>query len=75
MFEVQNKSNELPVQVFWPVVPYFNVNPTNVSIGPEEKQNFWVSFRPKHTGQFSSTLNAELLGGMFKIPLKVSGIS
>lgn len=70
-----NKSNELPIQIFWPVVPYFGVNPNNVIIGPEEKHNFWVSFRPKHTGQFVTTLTAELLNGIFKIPLKVAGIS
>ncbi|KAM3144881.1 hypothetical protein pb186bvf_002886, partial [Paramecium bursaria] len=73
IFDVENKSNELPIQISWPTIPYFTVNPVTANVEPEGKQNFWVSFRPKHTGNFSTLLNAELLGGIFKIPLKVVG--
>lgn len=36
---------------------------------------FWINFKPKHTGTFQSTLNVELLNGIFQIPIKLSGSS
>jgi hypothetical protein len=45
------------------------------TLQPDEKQNFWVSFRPKHTGNFTTVINAELLGGIFRIPVRLAGVS
>ncbi|CAD8106047.1 unnamed protein product [Paramecium primaurelia] len=74
VFEVQNMSKEQSILIGFPTIPYFTVNPQLKQLAINEKVNFWVSFRPKHIGQFSNVLNAELLGGVFKIPIKVTGV-
>ncbi|CAD8120828.1 unnamed protein product [Paramecium sonneborni] len=74
VFEVSNMSKVQSILIGFPTIPYFSVNPQLKKLAINEKINFWVTFRPKHVGQFSNVLNAELLGGVFKIPIKVTGI-
>ncbi|CAD8117028.1 unnamed protein product [Paramecium sonneborni] len=73
IFEIQNLSQELPILISFPNIPYFSVTPPIKTLGQSEKINFQISFKPKHIGQFASTLNAELLGGIFKIPIRLTG--
>jgi len=47
------------------------VTPSQYILQPDSFSGFWVNFKPKHTGKFVTTMNVELLGGVYKIPLKL----
>ena len=52
LFQVSNKNQELPIDMSFPVIPYFSVSPSVNSLEPEQQSAFWITFKPKHTGSF-----------------------
>lgn len=51
------------------------MKPDHATLLPNQSSTFTVSFNPKSLGEFYETLNLNLLGGTYKIPLKIKAKS
>eukprot|EP00002_Diphylleia_rotans_P025649 TRINITY_DN5079_c0_g1_i5.p1 TRINITY_DN5079_c0_g1~~TRINITY_DN5079_c0_g1_i5.p1 ORF type:complete len:2913 (-),score=444.38 TRINITY_DN5079_c0_g1_i5:284-9022(-) len=73
MFSIKNDSEELPVDFSIPKAAHFHINPTKGKLLPLQSQNLIASFMPNQIGQFKSTIQISICGGILTLPLKFEG--
>ena len=61
MFQISNKNTEIPIDFYFPRIPYFHVKPERATIRPKETSHFIATFQPKQIEIHKGVLNIELV--------------
>jgi hypothetical protein len=72
---IKNKNEDLPIDFNFTKVANFHAVPAKGKLLPGTEHSINISFEPKNFGVFNQEMNLELLGGIYKIPIKVMGSS
>ena len=72
-FELENKSEEHPIEFSFERVSAFTVTAAKYILKPQEKTELLATFCPKNLGCFNLDFHLYLLNGQYKIPLKFFG--
>jgi len=75
MFNVTNKSLELPFTFSVKKVAFFHCKPSTGTLLPGQSQNVLMTFSPGQLGSFTSLMHLVINQGIFVVPLKVAGAS
>lgn len=71
---VKNKNEDLPIEFNFTKVAHFHAIPSKGKFLPGTEHTINISFEPKNFGVFKdSKMDLELLGGLYKIPIKLQG--
>ena len=72
---IKNKNEDLAIDFNFTNVANFHAIPAKGKLLPGTEHSINISFEPKNFGVFNQEMNLELLGGIYKIPLKLMGSS
>ena len=72
---IYNKSEELPVTFNFPKIAHFKAEPCSGIIAPLLSIPIRITFKPNNLGVFSSSLNLDLVNGIYSVPIKLFGIA
>lgn len=72
---IKNKNEDLPIDFNFTKVAHFHAVPARGKLLPGTEHSINISFEPKNFGVFNSQMDLELLGGIYRIPIKVMGTS
>ncbi|KAL4497051.1 hypothetical protein ABPG72_002207 [Tetrahymena utriculariae] len=75
MFLVENKHNQMPVDIKIPRIPSFSVDPIGATINPGVKSSFIATFQPSTVGKYKTNIYITLINDQYKIPIQVIGES
>lgn len=69
-----NKNEDLPLDFCFSKVASFKAMPSRGKLLPGTPHTINISFEPKSLGLVSQEMVLEILNGVYKIPLKLSGL-
>lgn len=73
---IKNKNEDLPLDFNFTKVAQFHAVPARGKLLPGTEHTINISFEPKNFGVFKDlVMDLELLGGLYKIPIKLQGSS
>jgi hypothetical protein len=72
---IKNKNEDLPLDFNFTKAAHFHAVPAKGKLLPGTEHSINISFEPKNFGVFNSQMDLEILGGTYKIPLKLMGSS
>jgi hypothetical protein len=70
---VTNKNEDLPLDFNFSKVASFKAMPSKGKLLPGTEHTINISFEPKSLGHVSQEMVMEILGGVYRIPLKLAG--
>lgn len=71
---IKNKNEDLPIEFNFTKAAHFHAVPARGKLLPGTEHTINLSFEPRNFGVFKdSVMNLELLGGLYKIPIKLQG--
>jgi len=70
---VTNKNEDLPLDFCFSKAASFKAVPSRGKLLPGTEHTINISFEPKNLGVISQEMVLEILGGVYRIPLKLSG--
>lgn len=71
---IKNKNEDLPIDFNFTKAAHFHAIPARGKLLPGTEHTINISFEPKNFGVFKDiTMDLELLGGLYKIPIKLQG--
>jgi hypothetical protein len=70
---VTNKNEDLPLDFCFSKVASFKAVPSRGKLLPGTEHTISLSFEPKNLGMVSQEMTLEILGGVYRIPLRLQG--
>lgn len=70
---VTNKNEDLPLDFVFSKVASFKAVPSRGKLLPGTEHTITISFEPKNLGVISQEMTLEILGGVYRVPLKLQG--
>lgn len=70
---VTNRNEDLPMSFSFSKTASFKAMPCKGKLLPGSDHTITISFEPKNLGVITQEMTLEILGGLYKIPLKLSG--
>lgn len=72
---IKNKNEDLPLDFAFTKVAQFHAIPSKGKLLPATEHSINISFEPKNFGVFNTQMDLEILGSIYKFPLKLMGVS
>ena len=72
---IKNKSMDLPIDFNFSKIAHFQANPARGKLLPDKEHTIQISFEPKNFGHYATEISLEILKGIYKIPITLSGNS
>lgn len=70
---IKNKNEDLSLDFNFTKIAHFHAVPARGKLLPGTEHSINISFEPNNFGVFNTSMDLELLGGIYKIPLKLMG--
>lgn len=70
---IKNYNEDLPIDFNFTKISHFHAVPARGKLLPGTEHSINISFEPNNFGVFNMQMDLELLGGIYKIPIKIMG--